>query len=179
MFVGESVSEIVDKEKGSRMNFELEGDEAREAAVWKKLMFIEDKPGSIKELSSGTSKPAQQIVTIRSEKKVPAKKEKPTKPMIVEVVDDEDEDDDLVSYAKPDSDAEDSDEDATLVQRNKPKAPVYVQFAFLFSVFNPQNSQSTKQPLTLVLATFATSFQALTTLPTPPHILSPYKLHRL
>jgi len=127
MFVGEAVSELVDKEKGSGMNFELEGDEAVEAGLWKKVVQIEDTPGSIKDLATQSSKPQQQVVNIEPKKIIPAKKEKAMKPMIVEVLDEEEEDDDLVPYAKPDSDTEDSDEDATLVKRNKPKAPVYVQ----------------------------------------------------
>lgn len=130
MFVGEAVSELVDKEKASRMNFELEGNEAVEAGLWEKLVQIEDTPGSIKDLATERSKPKQQTVNIIKPKKIiPATKEKAAKPMIVEVLDDDDEEeeDDLVPYAKPDSDTEDSDEDATLVERNKPKAPVYVQ----------------------------------------------------
>ncbi|KAK0786551.1 telomere binding protein [Friedmanniomyces endolithicus] len=48
---------------------------------------------------------------------------------VTEILDDisDEEDDDLKSYAKPDSDAEDSDEDATLVNRNKARPPVYVR----------------------------------------------------
>ncbi|EEY18593.1 conserved hypothetical protein [Verticillium alfalfae VaMs.102] len=48
---------------------------------------------------------------------------------IIEEVEDssESEDDDLMVYNKPDDDAEDSDEDATLVRRDKPKAPVYIR----------------------------------------------------
>jgi len=134
MFVGEAVSELVDKEKGSRMNFELEGDEAVEAGLWKKLVQIEEKPGLIKDLASQSSKPRQRGVNIKPEKILTAKKEKAVKPMIVEVLDDEEEDDNLVSYAKPDSDTEDSDEDVTLVERNKPKPPVYVQLISRFFV---------------------------------------------
>jgi telomere length regulation protein len=40
---------------------------------------------------------------------------------------DSDDDDGLTPYAKPDSDAEDSDEDATLVNRDKTRAPVYIR----------------------------------------------------
>lgn len=130
MFVGEAVSELVDKEKASRMNFELEGDEVAEAALWKKLVYIEDKPSSIKMLDSRDGNTKAQSNAVRPKKTITAKKEKSARPMIVEVVDDgeedDDDDDDLIPYAKPDSDVEDSDEDATLVQRNKPKPPVYV-----------------------------------------------------
>jgi telomere length regulation protein len=49
---------------------------------------------------------------------------------IIELVDDDvvdEDDDDILPYAKPDSDPEDEDEDPTLVERNKPKAPVYIR----------------------------------------------------
>ena len=55
--------------------------------------------------------------------------EKPTglkTPIVQEVDDDLDAEDDLPTYAKPDSDKEDEDEDPTVIQRNKPTAPVYV-----------------------------------------------------
>ena len=45
----------------------------------------------------------------------------------MEVLDDSEDDDDLIPYAKPDSDPEDEDEDPTLINRDKPKAPVYVR----------------------------------------------------
>ncbi|KAI9698436.1 MAG: telomere binding protein [Candelina mexicana] len=49
---------------------------------------------------------------------------------IEEIEDDEEDDvssDDLIPYEKPDSDPEDEDEDPTLVQRNKPTAPLYIR----------------------------------------------------
>ncbi|KAI9720016.1 MAG: hypothetical protein M1812_003142 [Candelaria pacifica] len=49
---------------------------------------------------------------------------------IEEIEDDEDHEvssEDLIPYEKPDSDPDDEDEDPTLVQRNKPKAPVYIR----------------------------------------------------
>lgn len=45
---------------------------------------------------------------------------------IEEVDDDSESEDDLISYQKPDDDPEDSDEDPTLINRSKPKAPVYI-----------------------------------------------------
>jgi telomere length regulation protein len=44
--------------------------------------------------------------------------------MAVEEIHEAGGDDDIPGYAKPDSDEEDEDEDPTLVQRNKPTAPV-------------------------------------------------------
>ena len=42
----------------------------------------------------------------------------------------ESEDEEFIMYAKPDTDESDEEEDATLVQRNKPTAPVLVIFRF-------------------------------------------------
>lgn len=127
MFVGTAISQLVDKDKSARMDFELEGADAEEVEEWKKLVYVEDKPSSVSELRRSRSEKQENIITVKLRKALPIKS-LPTqakKPMIVEVLDDEDDDDDdLVPYAKPDSDQEDEDEDATLVQRNKPKAPV-------------------------------------------------------
>lgn len=125
MFVGTAISQLVDKDKSARMDFELEGTDAEEAEEWKKLVYVEDQPGSVSELKRERKEGHEKVITIKPKKAPPVKPAPQTKkPMIVEVLDDEEEDDDLVPYAKPDSDQEDEDEDATLVQRNKPKAPV-------------------------------------------------------
>jgi telomere length regulation protein len=51
-----------------------------------------------------------------------------TKVMAIEEISDESEaeDEDLMMYEKPDTDASDSEEDPTLVQRSKPRPPVSV-----------------------------------------------------
>ncbi|KAK0836678.1 telomere binding protein [Friedmanniomyces endolithicus] len=115
MVVATAISGLVDRD-GSRMNFGV--DEMRtEEASWscwfagkeilkpRKILFL---------LSPG--------LRISSPTEVIGEK-------VTEILDDisDEEDDDLKSYAKPDSDAEDSDEDATLVNRNKARPPVYVR----------------------------------------------------
>jgi len=131
MFVGEAISQVVDKDKKTKMIFKLEGAEGQESNLWRKLVFIVDKPTAASFLEATIKSDPKPVVTVTLPKALPIRKvrdPKPTKSKIVEVMSDSDDDDDLIPFAKPDSDPEDSDEDATLVQRNKPKAPVLVNF---------------------------------------------------
>jgi telomere length regulation protein len=126
MFVGQAISRVVDKTKEGRMDFELEGAEAEEAELWASLLDINDKPGSLSILRRPSSKSDELVPTMKPKKVKSARQLQPTKSKIIEILS-ESEDDDLKPYSKPDSDPEDSDEDATLVQRNKPKAPIYIR----------------------------------------------------
>lgn len=144
MIVGTAVSTLVDKE-GSQMNFgtdELDTDEGR---WYLQLVKVEDKVGSLPEVEAFLKSKHGALTTRRKpnvEQRLPLINGKPVygppRPPVVsqtevvgekisEILDDEREDDDLKPYAKPDSDPEDSDEDATLVQRNKPRPPVYIR----------------------------------------------------
>ncbi|KAH7087108.1 telomere length regulation protein-domain-containing protein [Paraphoma chrysanthemicola] len=127
---GIAISKMVDKPE-LQLKFELEGAEASEAGWYERLTQMNDELGKVADL-----KVAEKSVT-------PAKKTKPkvkiassTKPSITEISgprivevlsDSEDEDTDLIAYEKPDSDPEDSDDDPTVVTRNKPTAPVYIR----------------------------------------------------
>ena len=110
-----------------------------EAKWYLNLIHVEDKVGKIGDLQRNTVvKPEIKISNLSSRPK-PSQNTKrrdaqqvavsqfnatiPSALRIVEI-DDEEADDDLIPYAKPDSDPEDEDEDPTLVQRNKPKPPV-------------------------------------------------------
>ncbi|KAH7416987.1 telomere length regulation protein-domain-containing protein [Cadophora sp. MPI-SDFR-AT-0126] len=131
MCVGEALSSLVDK-GDKRMDFKVEEMSTDEAKWYKSLVNVTDNIGSLDPLKAG------EVVKI-SKKQTPKatqqakKKPVPTGSKIVaieEIEDSEEEesdDDGLTPYAKPDSDAEDSDEDATLITRNKPTAPVYVR----------------------------------------------------
>lgn len=134
MVVGEALSSLVDK--GDKiLNFKVDEMATAEAKWFKSLVTVTDKIGSIQTLRTGTL--PKNSEPIRGQAKKPISKPIPTptgsKIISVEEVEDDDDDesesddDDLVPYAKPDSDVEDSDEDATLVTRNKPTAPVYVR----------------------------------------------------
>ena len=134
MVVAMALSTLVD-EKSLQVKFDREDMDTPEALWYRHLVNLNDQTGSLDDLRD-------QIQTKMVAKVIPSTTSKKTKmgretsklskqtvvigPRIVEVVDsfDDDDDDALKPYAKPDSDAEDDDEDPTLVQRNKPRPPV-------------------------------------------------------
>ncbi|KAF7555411.1 hypothetical protein G7Z17_g2186 [Cylindrodendrum hubeiense] len=138
MVVGESLSALIDN-KEKKLDFHMEETDSDEAQQLKNLTKVSDKPGSTDSILSEkqTQSISQHRKPIGTISKFTAKKSKskPKPPIttgkpkaIIQEIDssgDEDEDD-LVPYTK-DSDPEDSDDDATLVQRNKIKAPVYIR----------------------------------------------------
>ncbi|GAW14303.1 hypothetical protein ANO14919_037040 [Xylariales sp. No.14919] len=133
MTVGEALSGLVHA-KDTKLDFKMEEMATEEADWYKSLVYVSDRAGPLDPLR--TSIPPSQP---RSSNKParPAKRQTPPRPrnipaksgfVIEEVEDDGEQDDpDLVPYAKPDSDAEESDDDPTLINRNKPKAPVYIR----------------------------------------------------
>lgn len=131
MVVGMAISQLIDKE-GSRMDFDSAEVKTAEALWYLSLVHVEDKIGDIRDLFEPTPEqatPFKPPVPKQIQRRAPAPA-KTSGPKIIEILDeDDDDDDDLMTYAKPDSDPEDSDEDATNVQRNKPTAPVYVKLS--------------------------------------------------
>jgi telomere length regulation protein len=140
MVVGMAISDLVDKQ-GSKMNFEIDDLKTPEAKWYQHLVKVDDKIGSFKDIkeafgarsltetdSTTTSKarPAKNLAQPKLTPK-PLIQEEVQGPRIMEVLDDSEEDDDLVPYAKPDFDPEDEDEDPTMINRDKPKAPVYIR----------------------------------------------------
>lgn len=133
MAVGKVISEIVDKPENA-MKFEFEDGEKEEVEYFRKLMQINDKLGHIGDLElsqSGFHNSHNRTSKTKDTKQKSTDKfapvggqSQPSGPRIVEVMDDSEEDDDLIPYAKPDSDPEDESDDPTAVQRNKPTAPV-------------------------------------------------------
>lgn len=137
MAVGEALSALKDGSE-TKLDFHLEESESSEVASLKALVHVVDKPGPIDSLTrpsnispTSSAKPIQPLKSSKSEP--PKRKRNPTAlpKAIVEEIDSSDDDDDLVPYPKG-SDPEDSDEDATLVQRNKIKAPVYIRDLILY-----------------------------------------------
>ncbi|KAF1912311.1 telomere length regulation protein-domain-containing protein, partial [Ampelomyces quisqualis] len=131
MAVGIAISKMVDKPE-LQLKFELEGTEASEAKWYERLMEVDDELGKLSDLKQ----PEKSIQAIKhaSKKKTTSKASRePTiteiqGPRVVEVLtDSEDEDADLMVYEKPDSDPEDEDDDPTVINRNKPTAPVYIR----------------------------------------------------
>ncbi|KAH8891895.1 hypothetical protein GQ53DRAFT_746373 [Thozetella sp. PMI_491] len=136
MVVGEAFSALVDR-GDKKLDFHTGETNSGEAQWYKSLTQVSDNIGCFVSLGeSGPRKAPTPVVpaslalnifnTTPKPERIPAGG--PTKlGFIIEEVEGDDDDDDLVPYAKPDSDAEDSDEDPTLIQRNKPKAPVYIR----------------------------------------------------
>ncbi|KAK4993241.1 telomere binding protein [Elasticomyces elasticus] len=117
MLVGMAISELVDK-SGNKMKFDDEDVRTPEANWYMELV----------------KEPPPAVVTRSLTRRTVQKPQAPIKlvteivgPRITEVADDSEDEDELMSYAKPDSDHEDEDEDPTLVNRNRPNAPVYIR----------------------------------------------------
>ncbi|RCI15127.1 hypothetical protein L249_6368 [Ophiocordyceps polyrhachis-furcata BCC 54312] len=132
MVVGEILSALAEG-KAKKLDFHMEEMETDEADWLKGLTKTEDHAGSFDSLvSSQDSAPptSRSVPTVPKPQHKVRPKPGPVAPLpkaIIEEIDSsDDDDDDLVPYAKG-SDPEDSDDDATLVQRNKPRAPVYVR----------------------------------------------------
>ena len=143
MVVGEALSSLADS-TSNKLDFKMEEDDSGEADRLKKLVQTSDELGPFEELLTiTTSEPtpdggAQNLPkqSSKPKKKPKIRSTSPTvKPKaIIEEVntsDEDDEDDDLKPYAKG-SDPEDSDDDPTLVQRNKVRPPVYVRDLLTF-----------------------------------------------
>jgi len=133
MVVGEALSSLVDK-GDKKMDFKVEEMSTAEAKWYKSLVNVSDTIGPLDYLKSGANTPTATKNQPRTSKPVkkPTLFNGSTKIISIEEVEDDDEeedsdDDGLVPYAKPDSDPEDSDEDATNIVRNKPTAPVYIR----------------------------------------------------
>ncbi|KAK6221098.1 telomere binding protein [Pestalotiopsis sp. IQ-011] len=130
MIVGEALSGLV---HGSDQKLDFHSDETHtdEAKWYKSLISIADQVGPVSPLKVQTNTETPSTKTKKTESK-PKPRPVPSAPkpgFIIEEIgdDDDEEDDDLVPYAKPDSDSEDSDDDPTLINRDKPKAPVYIR----------------------------------------------------
>lgn len=141
MIVGMAISDLVDK-PGSKMNFDIDDLKTAEGKWYQRLVKVDDKTGDHREIREVfdrahkvTERDFATMSSPRSTKKPvqakpkprPVVQEEPQGPRIMEVLEDSEEDDDLVPYAKPDSDPEDEDEDPTMINRDKPKAPVYIR----------------------------------------------------
>jgi telomere length regulation protein len=128
--VGVAISKMVDK-PGLQLIFELEDVEAAEATWYERITRIDDKLGNVLDLNIADKNVAL-AKTTQQKIKAPTNLEQSITDIqssrIIEVLtDSEDADEDLMVYEKPDSDPEDSDDDPTVLTRNKPTAPVYIR----------------------------------------------------
>lgn len=135
MYVGTAISELVDP-VDKRMNFSSEALTTPEGRRYLGLTKVQDRVGSVNDLQSlaiatkTAKKPAQQNLAAGRAKPIASINQvtKSSKIVSIEEIESESdsEDDDLPTYAKPDSDPSDSDEDPTVIIRGKPTAPVYI-----------------------------------------------------
>lgn len=148
MVVATAISCLVDKER-SRMSFGTDELRTGEGEWYQDLVKVKDEVGSFedfREVLRSQSKlvkhPRAKAVNTQTLPMLNGKQTfGPVRPpvqtevhgeKVMEILDDDDalesnHDDSFTPYAKPDSDAEDSDEDATLVNRNKSRPPVYIR----------------------------------------------------
>ncbi|OJD29437.1 telomere length regulation protein [Diplodia corticola] len=137
MIVAAAISELVDKPE-TQLNFGIPDTESEEAGWFKQLPQLNDSIGSVEDFEQVVAERTTPITKhsrpqLQEKKKAGHSSEKPKKghaaagPKIIEIMSDSDEDEDLVPYAKPDSDPEDDSEDPTQVTRNRPTAPVYIR----------------------------------------------------
>jgi telomere length regulation protein len=133
MIVAVAVSRLTDG-IDKAMNFDTDEMESDFAKRKLSLIEVRDEVGSIDELKKIT-KQSDPLPKPAAEPQRPAKKiAKPVKTIpatskiiaIEEISSSSESEDDLQPYAKPDSDASDSEDDPTLVNRSKPSAPVYI-----------------------------------------------------
>lgn len=137
MVAGEALSGLVhggDK----KLDFHMEETNSEEAKWYKSLLNVVDQVGPLSPLKTQPVSKAPRKATRTVESK-PEPTRRPIVPaqrsgFIIEEVDDdeEEEDDGLIPHAKPDSDADDSDDDPTLITRDKPKVPVYIRDLIAF-----------------------------------------------
>lgn len=132
MLIGTTISQLIEQQ-GKGMRFDLEEMESDEAHWYLDLAKLHDSVGSIESIKSLRGPPATTEKDTKhrtSRTNIPKKDTRRAKIVAIEEVNDSDqedeEDEDLIPYEKPDEDPSDSDDDPTLVQRNKPTAPVYV-----------------------------------------------------
>ena len=131
MVVGTAFSELADP-KDKRMAFSTDEMNNSDGQWYRSLTKVNDPLGSIEHLKSASvpltelyvkpSKPSKSSTSGE-----PIKPAKPSSKIIsIEEIDNSSgsEAEDLPMYEKPDSDPEDEDEDPTVIQRNRPTAPV-------------------------------------------------------
>lgn len=131
MIVGMAISRLIDA-PDKVLKFTFEEMESNEAIWYLGLTNIKDQVGSVMDLIPGVR--SQIYVSAQNLREVtklsgvadrpPLSSQKASEIISIETIPDDSESDGLVSYEKPDTDASDSEEDPTLIERSKPHAPV-------------------------------------------------------
>lgn len=132
MVVGTAMSELIDAED-KRMVFGAEELQGPHGLWYKSLTHVQDDIGSIRDLKVSPS-PARKPTKIKNATNITGKtavSTKQTRPgnatsriISIEEIEGSSDEEDLPMYEKPDSDPSDEDEDPTIVQRDRPTAPV-------------------------------------------------------
>lgn len=151
MYLGVIISKLID-DPSNTLTFEFDDAEKEELEWYRGLTQVEDCVGSLQDLVAAddpsspfksankrplSDKPAATKRIQNGDKAVPRMTAADRQPNNEKDAEDEsysDSDSDFVSYEKPDSDTEDSEEDPTLIDRSKPRAPMYVHgfYPFLY-----------------------------------------------
>lgn len=131
MLIGEALSGLVDRDN-NKMSFKIEEMDTPEAKWYKSLVEVSDSIGSINLLKQRENLNDQQInkKTISKYAKIQTNLQvepKAMKDQAIQKDEEESDDDGFRPHEKPDSDPEDSDDDPTLINRQKPVAPVYIR----------------------------------------------------
>ncbi|KAH3387036.1 hypothetical protein KXW42_006849 [Aspergillus fumigatus] len=137
MIIGTAISQLIE-EPGKAMKFDLEEMESDEAVSYLDLVKKADRVGRLdyirisEEQSAKEHRPPAQGPSSTRTVGAQASTTQSVKIVSIEEIgdsenDESEEDDDLIPYEKPDEDPSDSDDDPTLVQRNKPTPPVYIR----------------------------------------------------
>ncbi|POS79757.1 telomere length regulation protein [Diaporthe helianthi] len=132
MIVGEALSNMAHKDD-KKLNFNMVETNSDEALWYKSLVETSDVIGAIQPLASkhepaeAPQKKTEPFERIFKPAPTPKLAHSKAKAIIEEVNSDEEDGDDIVPLAKPADDEMDSDEDPETVQRDKPKAPVYIR----------------------------------------------------
>ena len=135
MVLGAAVSKLTDK-PDKMLDFDADEMGTAEARSWLAIPNIFDTVGNLDDLravrtsqavSTTTPSPSKGRDDMRLTTIAPKPLFKPisTARPKIQLLESEDEDD-LVPYPKPDDDPSDSEDDATLIDRSKPSAPVYI-----------------------------------------------------
>ena len=132
MIVGTAISELVDP-KDKRMTFSSEEISSTDGQWYLSLASVHDEIGSVEDLkprASASKQPSSHPVksaALNGRSAKPSIKPSGTSKIISieEIADNsESEEEGLPTYEKPDFDESDEDDDPTVVQRDKPTAPV-------------------------------------------------------
>ncbi|OJD21559.1 hypothetical protein ACJ73_07100 [Blastomyces percursus] len=134
MIVGMSLSKLADP-ADKAMKFDLEEMESEEALWYMSLTNVKDEIGSIDNLKDkSVQHPPKKLKhhVRKPQGDQPKTSQARSKVISIEEVSEGSDSDDFLPYEKPDTDASDSEDDPTLINRSKPSSPVYIRDLLLY-----------------------------------------------